>query len=359
MIHEGDLLIIDGHHGEGGGQILRTALALSALTAKAIRIDNIRARRAKPGLAAQHLTAVRSVARLCGARVSGDELGSQRLTFAPQGSSRAGAYAFDVASARKGGSAGSAPLVLQTILLPLARVSGSSTVTIDGGTHLPQSPFADYVLEIWRAVLLEMGVVADLRILRTGWYPIGGGRIEARIAGGGDAELLRPLVMTERGPLKRVWGRAIAANLPEHIVERMARRAQCLLAVHGINAHIEAVCEEADCPGAALFLGAEFDHGRGGICSLGRRGKPSEQVAGEAVGALMGYLDLGAALDAHLGDQVLLAMAVAAEKSSFSVERLTPHLATNAWVIEQFGCACIDVHQRTDATALVTVDPVH
>ena len=279
MTCESDLLVIDGSHSEGGGQILRTALALSAVTEKAVRIDSIRARRTKPGLAAQHLTAVRSVARLCRAQVGGDELGSQRLTFMPQGSPRPGTYAFDVATARKGGSAGSAPLVLQAVLLPLTRASGSSTVTIDGGTHLPQSPFADYVHQIWGDVLKEMGIVADLRMLRTGWYPIGGGRIEARIAGGGGTRVVRPLVMTDRGPRKRVWGRAIAANLPEHIVARMAGRAQALLAENGIDTRIEAVCEEASCPGAVLFLGAELDRGRGGVCSLGRPGKPAEQAA--------------------------------------------------------------------------------
>lgn len=147
VIREGDLLVIDGSHGEGGGQILRTALTLSALTGKAMSI-NIRAHRARPGLAAQHLTAVRSVARVCRARVSGDELDSQSLTFVPQDRPIAGTYTFDVASARKCGSAGSAPLILQTVLLPLARASGPSAVTIDGGTHLPLVwdelyPFAD------------------------------------------------------------------------------------------------------------------------------------------------------------------------------------------------------------------------
>jgi RNA 3'-terminal phosphate cyclase (ATP) len=175
--------VIDDSHGEGGGQILRTALTLSALTGKAIRIDNIRAHRARPGLA-QHLTAVRSVARVCRARVSGDELDSQSLTFVPEACPIAGTYTFDVAAARKGGSAGSAPLILQTVLLPLARTSGPSTVTIEGGTHLPQSPFPDYVLQIWSAVLKEMGTIAELRTVRTGWYPIGGGRVEACIRGG-------------------------------------------------------------------------------------------------------------------------------------------------------------------------------
>jgi RNA 3'-terminal phosphate cyclase (ATP) len=242
---------IDGSYGEEGGQILRTALTLSALTGKAICIDNIRARRAKPGLAAQHLTAVCSVARVCRARVSGDELDSQSLTFVPQARPIAGTYTFDVASARKGGSAGSAPLILQTILLPLARASGPSAVTIEGGTHLPQSPFADYVLHIWGAVLREIGIVAELRTVRTGWYPIGGGRIEARIRGsnaGTDERSFRPLAMTERGPIRRIWGRSIAANLPQHIVDRMGARAQVLLAERGIDAHVERACEKAECP---------------------------------------------------------------------------------------------------------------
>jgi RNA 3'-terminal phosphate cyclase (ATP) len=355
-----NVLTMDGSYGEGGGQILRTALTLSALTGKAIRIDNIRAHRARPGLAAQHLTAVRSVARVCRARVSGDELDSQSLTFVPQDRPIAGTYTFDVASARKGGSAGSAPLVLQTVLLPLARASGPSIVTIEGGTHLPQSPFADYVLQIWNAVLREMGIVAELRTVRTGWYPIGGGRIEACIRGtkaGADERFFRPLAMNERGPIRRIYGRSIAANLPQHIVERMAARAQALLAERGIEAHVERACETAECPGAALFLGAEFDQGLGGVCALGRRGKPAEQVASEAVEGLLGYLDSGVALDAHLGDQVLIPAALATGRSCFTVERVTPHLSTNARVIERFGCAQIMIQQRDDGTALVTVDP--
>jgi RNA 3'-terminal phosphate cyclase (ATP) len=235
-------------------------------------------------------------------------------------------------------------------------------VTIEGGTHLPQSPFADYLLQIWNPVLREMDIVAEPRTVRTGWYPIGGGRIEACIRGtkaGADERFFRPLAMNERGPIRRIYGRSIAANLPQHIVERMAARAQALLADRGIEAHVERACETAECPGAALFLGAEFDHGLGGVCALGRRGKPAEQVASEAVEGLLGYLDSGVALDAHLGDQVLVPAALATGRSCFTVEHVSPHLTANAWVIERFGCAQIMIQQRDDGTALVTVDPIH
>jgi RNA 3'-terminal phosphate cyclase (ATP) len=359
MIRNSAVLTLDGSHGEGGGQILRTALALAALTGKAVRIDNIRARRAKPGLAAQHLTAVRSLAYVCRAEVSGADLGSQCLTFTPRSRPIAGAYAFDVATARPGGSAGSALLVFQAMLLPLALADGPSTVTIDGGTHLPHSPFVEYVATIWLPVLARAGITADVHTLRTGWYPIGGGRIRASIqAAGGDARRIRPLSLVDRGALRGVRGRAVTANLPDHIAGRMAARAEALLAERGIEAHIERACETAPCPGAGLFIAAEFEHGLGGACALGRRGKPAEQVASEAVESLLGYMDSGAVLDAHMGDQVLLPAAFASASFRFTVERVTSHLTTNAWVIEQFGCARIDISRGGNDTALVIVEPL-
>jgi RNA 3'-terminal phosphate cyclase (ATP) len=142
-------LLIDGSHGEGGGQILRTALSLSAITGRPFRIERIRANRRNPGLAAQHLTAVRAAAALCSAHTVGDTLASQELDFIPAAPVSAGDYTFDVALAREGGSAGAVSLVLQTVLLPLALASGRSSVTVRGGTHLPQRPSVDYLCDIW------------------------------------------------------------------------------------------------------------------------------------------------------------------------------------------------------------------
>jgi len=183
-------LAIDGSHGEGGGQIVRSALALAAHLEREVVIDGIRAGRPQPGLAAQHLTAVRAAAAICDAALEGDSLGSRRLRFAPGGAVRAGDYAFDVGRARAGGSAGAATLVLSTVLVPLALAPGASTVSIRGGTHVPWSPSFDYACDVWLPSLRRLGVRAELELVASGWYPAGGGEIRARIDGLGAGALL-------------------------------------------------------------------------------------------------------------------------------------------------------------------------
>jgi RNA 3'-terminal phosphate cyclase (ATP) len=338
-----DKLVIDGSYGEGGGQILRTALALAAVTGRAIRIEKIRAGRKSPGLAAQHLTGVRAAAAICNARLTGDELGSQTLTFAPGSLPQAGDYVFDVAEARAGGSAGATTLVLQTILLPLALVAGDSTVTLRGGTHVAWSPPFDYVHDVWLPALARMGLSATLELVSWGWYPLGQGEIWGTIQGLGTGLKPSPLTLVERGALRRVRGRAVAANLPSHIPQRMADRARSLLVEAGVDARIEPLRVRAACAGAGIFLAAEYDHVRAGFNALGARGKPSEAVAEEAVATLLAHRDSGAALDQHLADQLILPLALAGGESRFSVEQVTRHLITNAWVVEQFGLARVSI----------------
>jgi RNA 3'-terminal phosphate cyclase (ATP) len=179
----GDMLVIDGSHGEGGGQILRSALSLAAIMGRPVRVEHIRAGRPRPGLAAQHVTAARAVAAVCGGVLEGDELESQTLTLTPDGALHAGDYLFDVAAAREGGSAGAVTLVLQTVLLPLALADGTSTIELHGGTHMAWSPSFHYARDTWLPVLARMGVTADIELIRWGWYPVGGGAIRARIEG--------------------------------------------------------------------------------------------------------------------------------------------------------------------------------
>jgi RNA 3'-terminal phosphate cyclase (ATP) len=351
----GQPLVIDGTHGEGGGQILRTALSLSVITGRAVTLVNIRAGRPKPGLAAQHLTAIRAAAALCAAEVTGDALGALTLTFAPRTMARSGAYLFDVAEARHGSSAGAATLVLQTILLPLALADGGSTVTLRGGTHVKSSPSFDYLREIWLPILDVMGVSAELELAQAGWFPIGKGEITARIAGG--TKLLRPIDWRRRGDLAGAWGRAVTANLPSHVAQRMMDRAASLLAADGLTAHISATSMTSACAGAALFLGVEYAQGRAGVTALGERGKPAEIVAEEAVAALLAFHRSNAAFDAHLADQLIVPAALAAGPSIFTAERVTSHLLTNAWVVEQFGLAQIEVSPGEGGVGLVNVTP--
>ncbi|MFQ5914764.1 MAG: RNA 3'-terminal phosphate cyclase [Nitrospinota bacterium] len=356
-----DSLSIDGSHGEGGGQVLRTALSLAAITGRKVCIQKIRAGRKNSGLAAQHLTAVRAAASICGAQVRGDKIGSQELTFAPSGPPRAGNYVFDIAEAREGGSAGSATLLLQTLLLPLVFAEGESTLVLRGGTHVAWSPPFDYACDVWLPALSRMGVKAEMELVKWGWYPAGGGEIRARIQGIGLPEKVRlaPLTLIEGGRLTRVRGRTVAANLPSHIPQRMADRARSLLREFGVETRIEPLRVRAVCPGAGIFLAADRENVSAGFSALGRRGLSSEAVAEEAVGALRAYCDSGAAADSHLGDQLLLPMALAGGESTFTVERVTRHLTTNAWVVEQFSIAEVMLDKNRAEPRKVNVQAKH
>lgn len=353
-----DLLLIDGAHGEGGGQILRTALALSAITGRPIRVERIRANRRKPGLAAQHLTAVRAAAAICDARVAGDALGSMDLTFAPRRPVAAGNYVFDVDLARQGGSAGAVMLILQTVLLPLALAAGESVVELHGGTHMAWSPTFDYVRDIWLPLLARLRIEAAVELLAWGWFPVGKGLVRARIRGRGKAAAaLEPLELHDRGGLLRISGRAVAANLPSHIPQRMTNRARTLLLPLGVEVVIEEQQVRAACPGAGLFLTSEYDNTKCGFSAIGEVGKPSEQVAEEAAAELRRHHASGAALDRHLGDQILLPLCFAHGPSRFSVQELARHLHTNAWVIEKFGAAAITLRSMPSGIGDVTVVP--
>lgn len=352
-------LVIDGSQGEGGGQILRTALSLAAIEGRAIRIENIRAGRPKPGLAAQHVTCVRAVAGLCRAEVAGDEIGARRLDFSPGSPVQAGDYAFDISAARKGGSAGATGLVLQALLPPLALAQGDSRVTLRGGTHVAWSPPFDYLQGVWLPALAGLGISADLELRRFGWYPAGGGEVRARISGLGPAMKgrLKPLTLLDRGPLEGVSGRAVGANLPPHIPERMAAQARNLLEAEGIEAAIDAELTEAACPGAGLFLTAHYRGLACGFSALGERGKRAEQVGKEAARALLAHRRSGAALDRHLADQVLLPLALAGGPSSYSAQAITRHLRSNAAVIECFGLAEVRFSDGERSTGIVELVP--
>jgi RNA 3'-terminal phosphate cyclase (ATP) len=355
----GDGVIIDGSHGEGGGQILRTALTLSAITGRPLTIARLRAGRPKPGLAAQHLTAVLSAAELCRAEVSGATLGSETLSFRPTVPPQADDYLFDVAAAREGGSAGAATLVLQTVALAALFASGASRLCIRGGTHVPWSPPYDYIAHVWRPFLVRMGISLEVELARFGFLPVGQGEITARVSGlGRQAGMqLKPVEIIARGPLRSVSGRAIAANLPSHIAQRMVARATAMLSGRAPAISIRAEDVSAASPGAGLFLTAEYEHMSAGFNAFGARGKSSETVADEAAAALLRHLRCGAALDVHLADQALLPLALACAPSTFTCERVTRHLETNAWVIRQFGIADVLIEGREGGLSLVSVRP--
>jgi RNA 3'-terminal phosphate cyclase (ATP) len=352
-----DPIVIDGSHGEGGGQILRTLLALSAIVQRPVTVERIRAGRSKPGLAAQHLTAIRAAQQVCAAKVEGATLGSNELVFRPTAPPTAGDYRFDVTEAREGGSAGSATLVLQTIAIPAVFALGTSQFRIMGGTHVPWSPCFEYVSEVWLPLLRRIGIDMTAELARPGFFPLGGGEIGAVVNGLGKQarRALKPLAIIDRGALKVVRGVAMAANLPMHIPERMADRARGQLSGTAPRIDIEAKQLKAASAGAQLILIAEFENINVGFTAMGRRGRTSEAVADEAVTALQDHARRGAALDSHLADQVLLPLALARESSAFTCPGVTAHLETNAWVIEQFGIASIRIEPHGDATRVTVV----
>jgi RNA 3'-terminal phosphate cyclase (ATP) len=325
------VLTIDGAQGEGGGQVLRTVLALSAVQGLPVEIQAIRARRQKPGLQAQHLTVVAALRKICDARVEGATLGSQRLTFAP-GDIQPGEYHFDV------GTAGSTALVLQAVLFPLALAPGRSRVTLMGGTHVPWSPPADYVSQVLLPILAEMGVGARLEVRGWGFYPKGGGRVEMEVEGGA---MLRPISLLHRGGIPRVRGISAVANLPRRIAERQRERALFRLEAAGQSADIALV--EADAPNAGTFLMLVADSGGSpaGFSALGERGKPAERVADEAVDELLDFLKAEAGCDPHAADQLVLPMALASGTSRFTTSRVTRHLLTTVQIVGHvLGCPC-------------------
>lgn len=352
-------MIINGAYGEGGGQILRTALTLAAILTQPIRIDNIRAGRKNPGLAAQHLTAVKAAAIICDAQLTGDKLGSTQLTFEPQSPPIAGSYEFDVAEAREGGSAGAATLVLQTVLLPLALADNTSMFTVKGGTHVPWSPSFHYLRDVYLPMLAHLGVQTTAELTAWGWYPAGGGEITATVSGQtGLASTLpghsrrsyreraKP-IEPERGPLKQINGVAVAANLPAHIAQRMRNRASNLLEQAGLPGSIEPRRVRSVSPGAGIFLVAEYESSRAGFSALGRKGKPAERVAEEAINDLLAFHQSQAVLDKHLADQLILPLALSGLSGPFWVEQLSPHTLTNIRVVEQFLGPLVEIdHKR-------------
>lgn len=340
------MIRIDGAYGEGGGQVLRTALALSAILAVPVEVTNIRAGRKNPGLQPQHLTAVNALAAITGAEVQGAVLGSTHLRFSP-GVGRENAYRFAV------GTAGSISLVLQAVLLPLAFAKGPSRLALSGGTHVPWSPPYQYTTEVFLPTLARMGVKAEMELLRWGFYPKGGGEVQGIVY---PVHTLQPLDSTLRGALVGIRGLSAVANLPVSIAKRQKDQAEMRLREVGLEARIDLLEVGAKGPGTFFFLLAEFEGARAGFSALGERGKPAERVADEAVEAFLTYWRSGAALDPYLADQLLLPMALAEGGSAMTTSRISQHLLTNVWLIQQFLPIPIRVEGKGGGPGRVTVE---
>lgn len=313
---------IDGSMGEGGGQIVRTALSLSVITQEPVRITNIRAGRSRPGLRPQHVTAVEAAATISSGTVEGDEKGSSTLTFDPSGV-HPGTYRFDV------GTAGSAILVLQTVLPPLLTATRSSTVMVVGGTHNRSAPPFEFFARTFLPLLERMGPVLRPRLHQPGFYPKGGGECTLEII---PVEHLEPLTLMERGAEQTRRAHAIVANLPRHIGERELDTLREGLPGGLDEGRIETPSSRG--AGNALVLELVYEHLTEVVSAIGEKGLPAEQVALGVVDEARSYLSASAPVGSHLADQLLLPLVLAGGR--FRTTTLSAHTHTNAAVIEQF-----------------------
>jgi RNA 3'-phosphate cyclase len=326
--HRGSLIEIDGSYGEGGGQILRTALAFSAVLRKPIRVHHIRRGRKNPGLQPQHLKGVEALTRITEGRAEGLKPGSDAITFIPQ-NIVPGNYKFEI------GTAGSVTLLLQGLLLPLCLSQEGSRLTLVGGTHVRWSPPFHYLKEVLFPPLTSMGISVAANIERWGWYPKGGGILHVEVE---PVRELRPISLIERGPLKKIRGISATSHLPRHVGERQKDYALRKIEEElNMEAEVQVLYDvPANGAGSFFFLLAESQRGIAGFSSLGERGKTAEEVAEEVVNSLREYVGSDGCIDPHLADQLIPFVALAKGNSVLTTTRMTEHLLTNLWVAQHF-----------------------
>lgn len=344
-------LKIDGNYGEGGGQILRTTLSLSCLLKKPVEISNIRKGRKIPGLQPQHLTSVNACKNISQAEVEGNKLKSLTLKFNPQ-RIKGGDFTFNVAEEKR--SAGSTSLILQALFLPLSLSEQSSKITVLGGTHVPWSPPFNYLKEIFSPMMKKIGCQIELRIMKWGWYPKGGGEVGCIIHPEGK---LTSLNLTERGKLLNLAGISVVSNLPFSIAERQKNQASKILREKEFSPEIKIIHAPSIGQGTFFFLKAEFENSVAGFGALGEIGKRAEKVAEEACQEFLEFMQTNAAIDPHLADQLIPYLALAEGQSSFTVSRISQHLLTNIWVVKQFLPTKIMVEGNEGSEGKVTIIP--
>jgi len=329
---------IDGSEGEGGGQMLRTAITLSAVTGKPFRMHNIRAKRPKPGLSAQHLEALLAVARITDAEVEGAYLGSKEVFFRPK-TTIGGDFSFKI------GTAGSTMLLLQTVYLPLAFAGGGS-ISIEGGTHTKWSPPFDFVKYVFCRLIKRMGCDLSLTLERAGFYPRGGGRVSVHISG---CSGLKGVVLAERGELKRTSAIITLSRLPGHIAEREARRLRQRL---GYEMDVRVESPDSPSAGNSVLILCEFESSVAGFSAVGERGVSAEAVADEAADAALELLNSGGVIDARSADQLLLPAALADGETVVKTVKLTNHIMTNADVLSRFLKRSIELEEGRDGVLI-------
>ncbi|NIO44331.1 MAG: RNA 3'-terminal phosphate cyclase [Candidatus Aenigmarchaeota archaeon] len=317
------MILIDGSYLEGGGQIIRTSIALSAITGKPVKIENIRAKRRVPGLRAQHLKGIEATAELCDAELKNAKIGSTSIEFIPK-KVKGGSLSINV------GTAGSICLVLQTLVLPSLHAEKEVVLEIIGGTDVKWSPTMNYFKHIFSYFLSKMGIEIFVETLKYGFYPKGGGKVKVTIK---TCKEIKPINLIERGEMEKMDVRSIASELlrKRKVAERQTEGSKKILKFENeIISYVPSLS-----PGSSINAHAHFENCKLGASELGERGKLAEKVGEEAAKSLVKQIDSNACLDEWMADQILPYMALAGN-SKVSVAEVTNHVRTNIWVIEKF-----------------------
>ena len=321
------MIELDGSAGEGGGQILRSALTLSILTGRPFKLINIRANRSKPGLQPQHLMCVRAAGTICNGNYKGGSVGSSVLYFEP-GTVKPGRYTFCI------GTAGATSLVLHTIYLPLAmRGEGDCEITITGGTHNQHAPCYHFLETTWAAYLSRLGISIKLEMIRPGFYPRGGGEVRAIIH---PCLSVNGLTLRDCPELTTVGGFSAFAGLPESVGRKQARRLSTRMKSAGLEPHIPVEEWQASNPGSVAALIFRQAPVPTLFFGLGERGKLSETVADEAADEAIAYRETNSPVDPHSADQLVLPLAFSRSASEYRTSQVTRHLTTNIATVRMF-----------------------
>jgi RNA 3'-terminal phosphate cyclase (ATP) len=351
---------LDGRMGEGGGQILRTALSLSAVTGQPFRISRVRHDRMKPGLRPQHLAAARATAAICAGKLTGDSVGSGELSLEPRRVVNQPSWRFDI------GTAGSAPLLFQTLCWPLSLDGTPTRISLLGGTHQDHSPSFHYLALVWGPAVARLGFPFDFSLQRAGFYPEGGGEFGAAVHA---ARAMPPLDLRHRGTLLEADVLSLVAGVDFSVGERQADRAERRMREAGVSCQARAVpMPGGTSRGSHLLVVALFERIRSGHSATSEGGREPDRTADAAVAGFSTFLDGHGAVDRHLADQLLVPAALVAAgrvprpagvdlSTRFTVGEVTRHLVTNAQVIRQFLPVEVDVEGAEGGEGTVTVRP--
>ncbi len=351
---------IDGSAGEGGGQILRTALSLSAVTGRPFRITGARRDRPRPGLRPQHLAAARATASLCGGILTGDSVGSMEISLEPHAVTRRATWEVNI------GTAGSAPLLFQTLCWPLALAGAPTAVTLVGGTHQDHAPSFHYLALVWAPAVARLGFRFDLSLQRAGFYPEGGGEFSATVH---PPRAMPPLDLRHRGTLVEAEVVSLAAGVEFSVAERQAERADRQMRDRGVACEVRALpMPVGPSRGSHLIVVARFERTRSGHAATGAGAPDPDAIADAAVGDFARFVDGHGAVDPRLSDQLLVPAALVAgglvprppevdRSTVFTTSEVTRHLLTNAEVIQQFLPVEIEVEGNVGQEGTVKVRP--